>query len=336
MSLWVIRIFFLLLCAISGYAVSQYRPEIIEGGTYGLLAGFGMGGILIGIDHIVKGFSLRAFTAATFGLLLGTVIAWLIDNTQLFIYADERSRWLMRLGLFLAFGYLGMIMAMRSNKEDFSLLIPYVRFRAQTSPSDNLLLLDTSAIIDGRVAGLLEHRFVEGVLVVPRFILHELQTIADSADQTRRVRGRRGLDLLQRLQSNPRLEVKIYDVDYPDEKEVDAKLIRLARAHGARLVTTDYNLGKVADLQSVSYLNLTEMATLLKPVTLPGDIVNLHLVREGRDKGQALAYLSDGTMVVVNQAQTLIGQHVDAKVTSLLQTGAGVIIFADLKLAEAA
>jgi uncharacterized protein YacL len=295
-----------------------------------------MGGVLVGIDHMVKGFSLRAFTAATFGLFLGTVIAWLIDRTQLFIYADERSRWLMRLGLFLAFGYLGMILAMRSNKEDFSLLIPYVRFKAQSHPSDNLILLDTSAIIDGRVAGLLEYRFIEGTVVVPKFILHELQAIADSSDPVRRPRGRRGLELLQQLQANPRLAIRIHDIDYADEKDADAKLIRLAKALSARLYTTDYNLGKVADLQSVSYANLTELATLLKPVTLPGDILNLHLVREGRDKGQALAYLSDGTMVVVNHAQHMIGQHTEAKVTSLLQTGAGVIIFADLKLAEAA
>jgi uncharacterized protein YacL len=336
MSLWFIRIFFLLLCTVSGYAVSQYRPEIIQGGIYGLVVGFGLGGLLIGIDHMVKGFSLRAFSAATFGLLLGTIIAWLIDRTQLFIYAEENSRWLVRLGLFLAFGYLGMIMAMRSNKEDFSLIIPYVRFKAQHTPMDDFVLLDTSAIIDGRVADLIEHKFVEGIIVVPRFVLHELQAIADSADPARRVRGRRGLDLLQRLQNNLRLEVKIHEADVPEETAVDAKLLRLARAIGARLYTTDYNLGKVAELQSIPYVNLTELATYLKPVTLPGDVLNLKLVREGRDKGQAVAYMNDGTMVVVNQSQHLIGQQVEACVTTLLQTGAGVIIFADLKLAQAA
>jgi uncharacterized protein YacL len=336
MSLWVIRIFFLLLCTVSGYAVSQYRPEVIDGGVYGVLAGFGMGGFLIGIDHMVKGFTLRAFSAATFGLLLGTMVAWMIDRTELFVYTDEKSRWLVRLGLFLAFGYLGMIMAMRSNKEDFSLIIPYVRFKAQHSPTDDFVLLDTSAIIDGRIAELLEHRFVEGIVVVPRFVLHELQAIADSADPSRRARGRRGLDLLQQLQKNPRLEVKIHEGDFPEERDVDAKLIRLARAIGARLYTTDYNLGKVAELQSISYVNLTELATLLKPVTLPGDILTLKLVREGKDRGQAVAYMGDGTMVVVNQAQHLIGQQAEVHVTSLLQTGAGVIIFADLKLAHAA
>src|SRR5689334_9607749 len=143
-SLWAIRSLFLSLCIVAGYAVSQHRPELIHGGLYGVLIGFGLGGMLIGIDHIVKGLSLRAFSAATFGLLLGTIIAWLIDRTELFVFADDKSRWLVRLGLFLGFGYLGMVLAMRSNKEDFSLIIPYVRFKSQNH-SENLLVLDTSA-----------------------------------------------------------------------------------------------------------------------------------------------------------------------------------------------
>src|SRR5947207_10905474 len=145
MSIWVIRIFFLALCTLAGYAVSQYRPELIEGGLYGVLIGFGLGGLLVGIDQMLKGFSLRAFSAATFGLVLGTIVAWLIDRTGLFVYADEKTRWVIRLGLFLAFGYLGMILAMRSNKEDFSLIIPYVRFKSQSRP-ENMIILDTSAI----------------------------------------------------------------------------------------------------------------------------------------------------------------------------------------------
>ncbi|HEY0455954.1 MAG TPA: PIN domain-containing protein [Verrucomicrobiae bacterium] len=336
MSLWIIRIFFLCLSTVFGYAVSQYRPEVIQGGAYGLLAGFGLGGLLIGVDYLVKGFSLRAFSAATLGLFLGTLVGWLIDRTELFIFVDDKSRWLIRLGLFLSFGYLGMIMAMRSNKEDFSLIIPYVRFKPQHSISDNLVLLDTSVIIDGRVAELIHLKFLEGVIIVPRFILSELQFIADAADPIRRARGRRGLDLLQRLQANPRLEVKIHESDFPDESEVDAKLVRLARTLSATLYTTDFNLARVAELQTVHCVNLTELAAALKPVTLPGEVLSLKLVREGRDKGQAVAYMPDGTMVVINQAQHLIGQQVSAQVTSLLQTGAGVIIFAELKLAEAA
>jgi len=335
MSLWPIRILFLSLCTVGGWAVSQYRPDIIHGSIYGLMIGFGLGGLLIAIDQMLKGFSLRAFSALSFGLLLGTIIAWLIDRSGLFVYADERDQWVIRLGLFLSFGYLGTILAMRSNKEDFSLIIPYVRFKSQSKP-ENLLVLDTSAIIDGRIADLIEQKFLEGTVVVPRFVLKELQFISDSSDAVRRARGRRGLEMLNRIQKDPRNEVKIHDADFPEEKEVDAKLLQLTRNLGAKLFTTDFNLGKVAELQRIPYVNLTELATVLKPTVLPGEILTLRLVREGKDKGQGVGYMNDGTMVVVNQAQHLVGQQVQAQVTSLLQTGAGVIIFADLKVAAAA
>src|SRR6266566_8916538 len=244
MSLWVIRIFFVFLCTLSGYAVSQSRPDIINGGIYGVLMGFGLSGVLIAIDHMLKGFSLRAFSAATFGLLLGTVVAELIDHNELFVFgADEKTRWLIRLGLFLAFGYLGMVLAMRSNKEDFSLIIPYVRFKSQNKP-ENLLVLDTSVIIDGRIADLIEGRFIEGIIIVPRFVLQELQLVADSSDPGRRARGRRGLEMLNRIQRDPRNEVKIHEADFPEEREVDSKLLRLTRTLGATLYTNDYNLGK--------------------------------------------------------------------------------------------
>ena len=324
----------MLLCAVAGYAVSQYRPDIIDGGTYGVMIGWGLAGLLIAIDHTLKGFSLRAFSSATFGLFLGMVMAWMVDRTELFIYADEKTRWVIRLGLFLSFGYLGMILAMRSNKEDFSLIIPYVRFKSQSKP-ENVLVLDTSVIIDGRIADLIEARFIEGTLVVPRFVLRELQVIADSSDPVRRDRGRRGLEMLNRLRQNPRNEVKIHDADFPEEREVDAKLVRLTRALEGKLYTTDYNLGKVAELQSVPYVNLTEVAAALKPSVIAGDVLSLRIIREGKDKGQGVAYLSDGTMVVVNQAQHLIGRQVQAEVQSLLQTGAGVIIFAEMKPATA-
>ncbi len=335
MSFWVIRILFLSLCTLGGYAVTQMRPELITGGVYGLMLGFGLGGLLIAVDEMLKGFSLRAFSAATFGLFLGTMMAWMIDHSELFAYATEDKRWLIRLGLFLSFGYIGMILAMRSNKEDFSLIIPYVRFASQNKP-DNLLLLDTSAIIDGRVADLIEANYVEGLVVVPRFVLRELQHIADSNDPLRRSRGRRGLEMLNRIQSNTRNEVKIHEGDFAEEPEVDAKLVRLAKALGAKLYTNDYNLSKVAELQSVQYVNLNELAGALKPVILPGETFNLKIVREGKDKGQGVGYLNDGTMVVVNQANSLIGQQVQVQVQSLVRTGAGVIIFAEVKPSLAA
>src|SRR5438132_6931244 len=233
MALWVIRILFLSLCTIGGFAVSQVRPESFIGGSFagsfagflGMIIGFGFGWLMIAVDEMLKGFSLRAFSATTFGLLLGTVVALLIDRSGLFAeYPDlTTTRWLIRLGLFLSFGYIGIVLAMRSNKEDFSLIIPYVRFAPQNKP-DNLLLLDTSVIIDGHIADLIDANFIEGLIVVPRFVLKELQQIADSNDPIKRARGRRGLEMLNRIQHNPRNEVKIHEGDFPEEDDVDAKL----------------------------------------------------------------------------------------------------------------
>lgn len=337
MPLWVIRIFFLSLCTLGGYAVSQVQPDLIGGdhttshALLGILVGFGLGGLLIAIDEMLKGFSLRAFSAATFGLFLGSMVALMIDRSGLFRYVeDERVRWVVSISLFVSFGYIGMVLAMRSNKEDFSLIIPYVRFASQNKP-ENLLLLDTSVIIDGRIADLIESNFIEGVIVVPRFVLRELQRIADSSDPIRRARGRRGLEMLNRLQQNPNNEVKIHEGDFPEETEVDTKLVRLAKALDVKLFTNDYNLGRVAELQSVRHVSLHDIAKALKPVILPGEILSLKIVREGKDKGQGVGYLSDGTMAVVNQASHLIGQQVDVQVQTVLQTGAGIMVFADLK-----
>jgi uncharacterized protein YacL len=332
MALWVIRILFLCLCTIGGYAVSQVRPEWLGHPFLYTIVGFGFGWLLIAIDEMLKGFSLRAFSATTFGLLLGTVVAQLIDHSGLFGESTDltANRQMIRMALFVGFGYIGMVLAMRSNKEDFSLIIPYIRFAPQNKP-DNLLLLDTSVIVDGRIADLIEANFVEGMIVVPRFVLKELQQIADSNDPIRRGRGRRGLEVLNRIQRNTRNEVKIHDGDFPEEKEVDAKLVRLARNLGAKLYTNDFNLGKIAELQKVNYVNLHDLAKSLRVVLLPGEMLTLRIVREGKDKGQGVGYMPDGTMVVVNNGQNAVGQQVEVQVQSQLQTGAGVIVFADLK-----
>jgi len=329
-SLWVVRLFFLALCTLGGYAVSQLHTSLISHAGLGVIIGFGVGGLIIALDEMLKGFSLRAFSAATFGLVLGSLIAWLVDRSELFEWAMPDTRWLIRVCLFLCFGYIGIILALRSNKDDFSLIIPYVRFSSQNKP-ENPIVLDTSALIDGRVAELIESGFVEGLVITPRFVLHELQAIADSADAIRRERGRRGLDILKRLQSLPRLEVRIHEADYPDDPAVDSKLVRLAKTLQARLYTTDYNLARIAEIQGVKCCNIAEVAAKMKPAILPGDILQLRLVREGKEKGQGVGYLADGTMVVVNQGQKSIGQQVQVEVSSLVQTGAGVIVFAELR-----
>ena len=195
-------------------------------------------------------------------------------------------------------------------------------------------ILDTSVIIDGRVVDLCEVGFLDGTLIVPQFVLRELQQIADSPDALKRNRGKRGFDVLQRLQRVPGTKVRIEDQDFPHVREVDRKLIELGKVMGAKVVTNDYNLNKVAELSGVSVLNVNELANALKPVVLPGEVVHVQVVKEGKEVGQGVAYLDDGTMVVVDHGKRLIGQQVSATVTSVLQTTAGRMIFARLKEEE--
>lgn len=337
MSFKVIRILFLSLCILAGYAISQVQPDLVHHpslsvppGVFGVLIGFGFGGLLIAIDEMIKGFSLRAFSAATFGLILGTLIAWLVDRSELFVYAELRVQWMIRLCLYIGFSYLGMVLAMRSNKEDFFLIIPYVKFQPRDKP-EKVLLLDTSVIIDGRIADLIDVRFLEGVVVVPRFVLNELQKVGDSADATRRERGRRGLEMLSRIQLNEVNEVKIYEADIEEGDGADAKLIHLAKLLNATIYTNDFNLGKIAELQHVRHVNINELAAAMKPVILPGEQLRLKIAREGKDKDQGVGYLSDGTMIVVNNGRSKVGQLVDVEVASLLQNSTGTMVFANLK-----
>ena len=338
MSFKVIRILFLSMCVLAGYAVSEVQPDLVHHSSlsvppwvFGVAIGFGYGMLLIAFDEMLKGFSLRAFSAATFGLVLGTIIAWLIDRSQLFVYVDEYPvRWLIRLSLFIGFSYIGMVLAMRSNKEDFFLIIPYIKFEPRDRP-EKLLLLDTSVIIDGRIADLIDARFLEGIVIVPRFVLQELQVVADSEDGARRERGRQGLDMLSRIQRNESNEVKIHEADIVDEETVDAKLIHLAKVLDATLYTNDFNLGKIAELQHVRHVNINELATALKPVVLPGDYMQLKIAREGKDQDQGVGYLTDGTMIVVNNARGHVGQTVEVEIASLLQSSNGTMVFANLK-----
>ena len=216
------------------------------------------------------------------------------------------------------------------HKDDIRLVIPYIEFSRQLR-GPKPLLLDTSIIIDGRIADICETGIIESPIVIPKFVLQELQNIADSQDRTKRNRGRRGMDMLHRIQRNKNVEVTISDAALSDISEVDAKLVELTKRMGGRLVTTDFNLNKIAQLHDVPVLNVNDLANSLKPVVLPGEVVNLELIKSGEEPGQAVGYLDDGTMVVVDGARDKVGKEVGIEVTSVIQTSAGRMVFGKLE-----
>lgn len=306
--------------------LAQYWTGGIYGGIFGL-------SILL-IDFALRNFTIRGFSAGTFGLLIGMICAQLIVWTGVF-----EGPWMDKfaigghvfgLGLFIGFGYLGMMLALRTKRDEFSLIIPYVRFR-QDSVHDQSMLIDTNVIIDGRLLKLCKTGFLSGSLIVPQFVLDELQALSDSADEAKRDKGKRGLECLRQMHDAPELEVIINDDSVVNKTEVDAKLVDLAQRLGARLLTNDSGLAKVARLQKVTVLLLSELALAMRPIVSPGDEVELHLVKEGRDEHQAVGYLPDGTMIVVNRAVELIGSMQWVVVAGAVQTSAGRLIFAELK-----
>jgi uncharacterized protein YacL len=242
---------------------------------------------------------------------------------------DPRAFSTLQIILTLIFCYLGMVIAIRG-KDEFNLVIPYVKFTRQNQ-RDEVILLDTSVIIDGRIADICSTKFIEGRIVIPRFVLKELQQIADSSDMLKRNRGRRGLDILNKIQKDSNIGVRIEEEDFADIPDVDAKLVKLAKVMGAKVLTNDYNLNKIAQLQDITVLNINDLANALKPVVLPGEVFEVRIVKEGKEYNQGVAYLEDGTMVVVDNTRNMIGQNVKALVTSVLQTSAGRMIFAKLE-----
>lgn len=330
MTLWVLRIFFLILCVLGGWSIASLAPtwaETPRAPVFGSILGLWIGVAVIGLDHLLKGFSLRGFSAATFGLFLGSLIAFFIDRSGIFVFVPQEQRVAVQIGLFVIFSYLGMVMAIRG-KDDFNLIIPYMKFMRQGN-QERLTVLDTSGAIDGRIAELYEAGVLDGRLLIPRFVLRELQAVADSRNTLKRNRGRRGLEVLTRLQQNPTMNVRVHEMDFPEERDVDAKLVRMARMLGAQLLTTDYNLEKVAELQGVRVVNVNRIADAIRQVVLPGERLRVRLVREGKEADQGLAYLPDGTMVVVNRGKALLGREIDVSVSSTIQTSAGRMIFAE-------
>lgn len=323
MTLLFIRIFFIVISIVIGYQIGSIFEEF---GWLGAFIGFLAAIAIVVLEAAISKVSVRGLSSAVFGLIFGLIMAKIVSDSiaLLPLYADASAS--LRVIITLIFCYLGMVIALRG-KDEFNVIIPYVRFARQNQKSE-LVLLDTSVIIDGRIADISQTKFLEGRFIIPKFVLKELQTISDSQDSIKRNRGRRGLDVLNKIRKDAHMDVKISEEDFPEIGDVDAKLIKMAKLLEAKIFTTDYNLNKVAEIHGVSVLNINDLANSLKQVVLPGEILEVRLLKEGKEYNQAIAYLDDGTMVVVENARTLIGQTIKANVTSVLQTSAGRMIFA--------
>ncbi len=326
----VIRIIFLFLCGSVGLYLFFNGLEVKEYYVIGIAGGLLTAALGLLIENTIRRVPLGVVLGATAGLLSGILAAGMIAFTAGFMLPNFPTvRIPLQAFLLLILGYLGMTIGVKIGRE----------FQAQgttglarTSPGElSNKLLDTSVIIEGRIADLCETGFLEGTFVIPQFILQELQHIADSSDSLKRARGRRGLDVLHRIQKMVDIDVRIVENDFPQIRNVDAKLVALGKEMDAKIITNDLNLNKVAELQGVRVLNINELCNALKPVVLPGEVLRVFVLKEGKESGQGVAYLDDGTMIVVDNAKRLIGRNVDVVVTSVLQTTAGRMIFTRLR-----
>jgi len=322
MILWILRVLILVAGPVIGYF--QFSPSLKA-----ILIGLGISATIVAIELILEYIPLDTLIIAILGIILGLVGAklldytvYLMDNPRLYEVMKDYSLWIK-----IILAYLGLIIAVRK-KNELDLLDKDILYRAKKRrQQEQILLLDTSAIIDGRILDIAETKFLSGILVIPRFILDELQFLSDSPDSQKRSRGRRGLDIINQLKSIIDLNLKIVTIDFPETKEVDSKLVKLARQLNARIITTDFNLNKIASLEGVVVLNVNDLANALKPIYLPGEKMAIFVVKEGKDPGQGVGYLDDGTMVVVDDGRRYIGNRIDVVVTSILQTSSGRLIF---------
>jgi uncharacterized protein YacL len=321
----VVRVIFSIACVAAGYHFHPFGLPNLAAAGLGLA--FSVAVFLFEIR--LQRASLRRLIGAAVGSILGILGAYLMGLVLARTSIPEGSRSFMDVGLLLVMTYIGLVVG--ANKGDMlNLAALGGLFGSERSTRRMPKVLDTSVIIDGRIADICEAHFLDGVMLIPQFVLRELQFVADSADSLKRQRGRRGLEVLQRIQKMPHLEVEIADDDFPNIADVDLKLIELAKRYDAKIVTNDYNLNKVASLQGIEILNVNQLANALKPVVLPGETMRVFILREGKEYNQGVAYLDDGTMVVVDGARRMINKTIDITVTSVHQTTAGKMIFGRL------
>lgn len=325
MNLLLLRILFVISSMVMGYSVMGVKGY----GLIGILIGGAVALILIIVEIGLRKISVTGLSSVVFGLIFGLIMAKLVGDAISLAQVESETLSIVRSVLTLLFCYLGMVMALRG-KDEFNIIIPYVRLRRQDQAAE-VAVLDTSVIIDGRIVDICKTRFLAGKIIIPKFVLKELQQIADSTDPIKRQRGRRGLEMLHTIQKEAGLDVAISEEDFPETSEVDAKLVRLAKLLEAKILTVDFNLNRVASIQGIKVLNINELANALKPVVFPGEEMQIKLIKEGKEHNQAVGYLDDGTMVVVEDARRLIGQEVKVLVTSVLQTQAGRMIFTKLE-----
>lgn len=312
-----------------GYAI--FDSSLIKNNLsyLGLVSGLVIAIFTILFEERARKTPLRIIIGGAFGLIIGLIVANLLTYPLVLNILKDPY---LELGAYLLInclmGYIGLAIGMKKGDEFEN---RHQQGLSDTVKNNGTKILDTSVIIDGRVADICETGFIDGTLMIPQFVLRELQYIADSPDPIKRSRGKRGLDILQRIQKQVSCDVKITDHDFSNIKEVDAKLIALAKTLDAKVVTNDANLNKIAELQGVSVLNINQLAAAMKPAVLPGEIMNILVLKEGKEQGQGVGYLDDGTMVVIDNAKRHMGKNVDVSVTSVLQTTSGRMIFSKLK-----
>ncbi|MBI3049899.1 MAG: PIN domain nuclease [Acidobacteria bacterium] len=314
-----------LFVAAVGYSAYQIQPLPAAGIVSNVAFGLVLGALIVVLEIRLRNTSVPHMLGALLGGAIGLGAAKVLGDALYWANLGDGRVVFLHTLILLALPYLGLVMgARRGEWLEPSNLIGLFR---STGPRRRYKVLDTSVIIDGRIADICETGFMDGTLVIPQFVLKELQLVADSSDSMKRNRGRRGLDILQKIQKMSGLDVMVSDLDFPDVREVDLKLIELARTLQGKIVTNDFNLNKVAQLRGVEVLNINELANSLKPVVLPGELMKVFILKEGKEYNQGVAYLDDGTMVVVDNARKLIGKTIDVVVTSVLQTTAGKMIF---------
>jgi uncharacterized protein YacL len=325
----IAQIVLIVVTAVTGYFIAKEILGSAWYGPFGSVCGLVLGYLVIKLEEKLREIPLKIIIGTLLGITIGLFITNLFISRLLLTHAKDFPITLpIYVLVYFVMGYLGFRIG---EKKSHTIDLTRVPLLGKMEGGADNKILDTSAIIDGRIADISETGFLEGTFIIPQFVLYEIQHIADLQDPVRKTRGRRGLDVLHRLQKQTQIKVKIVDIDFPRIRDVDSKLIALAKTLQGKIVTNDHNLNKVAELQGIGVLNINELATALKPAILPGEVLSTRIVKEGKESGQGVGYLDDGTMIVVDDARKIIGKTTDVVVTSLLQTTSGRMIFGKLK-----